>query len=443
MSKPLVAVVGRPNVGKSSFFNRIMGKRISIVEDIPGVTRDRIYGDTEWGGKKFTMIDTGGLDMKSDDVLLSQMRYQAQIAIDTADLICFFVDVREGLRPDDYEVADMLRRTSKPVLLVVNKVDHAGLEDDIYEFYNLGLGDPIAISAANMLGLGDVLQAIIDLLPDEENNEEEEHEICHIAVVGKPNVGKSSIVNALLGMQRSMVSNIPGTTRDAIDTPIKLEDGKEFVLIDTAGIRKKSVIEDESLERYSVLRAITAIERCDVALLVIDAEQGVTEQDTKIAGLVLDAGKGIIVVINKWDLIEKETGTLEKYEKQVIADLKFMKYAPVMFVSAVTGKRLHTLFDKVSYVWDNCKRRITTGVLNDIITDAQMAMQPPSMSGRRLKIYYATQQSVCPPTIIIFVNEEKLMHFSYHRFLENHIRKSVDFTGTPLRIIIRERKKED
>ncbi|NMD38110.1 MAG: ribosome biogenesis GTPase Der, partial [Christensenellaceae bacterium] len=341
-----------------------------------------------------------------------------------------------------YDVADMLRRTSKPVLLVVNKVDHVGLEEDIYEFYNLGLGDPIPISAANMLGLGDLLQAITDLLPD--NLEyEEEHEVCHIAVVGKPNVGKSSIVNALLGMERSMVSNIPGTTRDAIDTPIKLENGQEFVLIDTAGIRRKSAIEDESLERYSVLRAIAAIERCDVALLVVDAEQGVTDQDAKIAGLVLDAGKGIIVVINKWDLIEKETGTLEKYEKQVIADLKFMKYAPVMFVSAITGKRLNTLFDKVSYVWENCKKRITTGVLNDIIVDAQMAMQAPSMSGRRLKIYYATQQSISPPTIIIFVNEEKLMHFSYQRFLENHIRKSVDFTGTPLRIIIRERKKED
>lgn len=441
--KPLVAVVGRPNVGKSSFFNKIIGRRVSIVEDVPGVTRDRIYGDAEWGGKKFTIIDTGGLDMTSEDVLLRQMRYQAQLAIDTADIILFFCDVRQGLTADDYEVANLLRKTSKPVILVVNKVDYSGLQDSVYEFYNLGLGDPIGISATNMFGLGDVLQAIVDLLPEQDEDSEEMQEVCRIAVVGKPNVGKSSMVNHLLGQERSMVSDIPGTTRDAIDTPLTDESGNRYVLIDTAGIRKKSVIEDESLERYSVLRAIAAIDRCDVALLVIDAQEGVTEQDTKIAGLILDAGKGVIVCINKWDAIDKETGTLEKYKQRVLEDLKFMRYAPVIFISALTGKRMEQVLKQVHYVWQNCLKRITTGVLNDIIHDAQMAMQAPAISGRRLKIYYATQQSTAPPTFIIFVNEEQLMHFSYQRFLENHIRKSVDFAGTPMRILIRERKNED
>ncbi len=441
--KPLIAVVGRPNVGKSSFFNKVIGRRVSIVEDIPGVTRDRIYGDAEWAGKKFTMIDTGGLDMTSEDVLLKQMRYQAQLAIDTADIILFFCDVRQGVTPDDYEVANMLRKTSKPVVLVVNKVDYTGLQDSVYEFYNLGLGDPIAISASNMFGLGDVLQSIAELLPEQDDVLDEEEEICNIAVVGKPNVGKSSMVNHLLGQERSMVSDIPGTTRDAIDSPLLDNEGNRYVIIDTAGIRKKSVIEDESLERYSVLRAIAAIDRCDVALLVIDAQEGVTEQDTKIAGLVLDAGKGVVVCINKWDAIDKETGTLEKYKQQVLEDLKFMRYTPVIFISALTGKRMEQVLKQVQYVWQNCRKRISTGVLNDIIHDAQMAMQAPAISGRRLKIYYATQQGITPPTFIIFVNDEKLMHFSYQRFLENHIRKSVDFAGTPIKIIIRERKNED
>ncbi|MDY5731499.1 MAG: ribosome biogenesis GTPase Der [Eubacteriales bacterium] len=441
--KPLVAVVGRPNVGKSSFFNKIIGQRISIVEDVPGVTRDRIYGDAEWAGKKFTMIDTGGLDMTSEDVLLTQMRYQAQLAIDTADVILFFCDARQGLTGDDHEVANMLRKTNKPVILVVNKVDHVGLQANVFEFYNLGLGDPIGISAANMFGLGDVLQAITDLLPAQSEEEQDEEKPCSIAVVGKPNVGKSSMVNYLLGQERTMVSNIPGTTRDAIDSPLTDAEGNQYIIIDTAGIRKKSVIEEASLERYSVLRAIAAIDRCDVALLVIDAQEGVTEQDTKIAGLILDAGKGVVVCINKWDAVDKETGTLEKYKLQVLEDLKFMRYTPVIFVSAKSGKRMDHVLKQVQAVWQNCNKRITTGVLNDIMQDAQMAMQPPAIAGRRLKLYYATQQSVAPPTFILFVNEEKLMHFSYLRFLENHIRKSVDFSGTPLRLIIRERKNED
>lgn len=438
--KPLVAVVGRPNVGKSSFFNKVLGKRISIVENIPGVTRDRIYGDTEWAGREFTMIDTGGLDMSSEDVILTQIRYQAQIAIDTADVILFFVDAREGLVPDDYEVANMLRKTTKPVILVVNKVDYIGLEDSVYEFYNLGLGDPISISAANMLGLGDVLQAIVDILPEKAEDETLDSEKCCIAVVGKPNVGKSSLVNYLLGHQRTMVSDIAGTTRDAIDSPLFDAEGNEYVIIDTAGIRKKSVIEEASLERYSVLRAIAAIDRCDVALLVIDANDGVTEQDSKIAGLILDAGKGIIICINKWDSIEKDTGTLENYRLKVLDSLKFMSYAPVLFISAKSGQRMDKILSTVRDVWSNCKKRISTGVLNEILQDAQMAMQAPAINGRRLKIYYATQVSSCPPAFAIFVNEANLMHFSYQRFLENQIRKSVDLTGTPIKILIREKK---
>lgn len=438
--KPLVAVVGRPNVGKSSFFNKILGKRISIVEDIPGVTRDRIYGDTEWAGREFTMIDTGGLDMTSEDIFLTQIRYQAQIAIDTADVILFFVDGREGLVPDDYEVANMLRKTSKPVILVVNKVDYSGLEENVYEFYNLGLGDPISISAANMLGLGDVLQAIVEKLPEKSEDEEQESEKCCIAVVGKPNVGKSSLVNYLLGHQRTMVSNIAGTTRDAIDSPLTDAQGNDYVIIDTAGIRKKSVIEDASLERYSVLRAIAAIDRCDVALLVVDANDGITEQDSKIAGLVLDAGKGIIICINKWDSIEKETGTLEKYKLKVLDSLKFMSYAPILFISAKSGQRTDKILPTVQEVWSNCKKRVSTGVLNEILQEAQLAMQAPAINGRRLKIYYATQVSACPPAFVIFVNEASLMHFSYQRFLENQIRKSIDFSGTPIKLLIREKK---
>ncbi|MBR6667694.1 MAG: ribosome biogenesis GTPase Der [Clostridia bacterium] len=443
MAKPLVAIVGRPNVGKSTFFNKITGKRISIVEDTPGVTRDRIYCDVEWQNRRFTMIDTGGIDPRSEDVLLSQMRHQAEIAMDTADVICFFADGRTGLTDDDREVANMLRKTSKPVILAINKVDHISMVDNIYEFYELGIGDPIAISAANMMGLGDLLEAICKELPPQTKDElDEEEHVLQLAVVGRPNVGKSSLVNKLLGQERTMVSNIAGTTRDAIDTEFKVN-GTTYNIIDTAGIRRKSQIEDESLERYSVLRSIAAIRRCDVALLLIDAQDGVTEQDTKIAGLIREEGKAVVVVVNKWDAIEKETGTLEAFKKQVMEDLKFMDYAPVLFLSAKTGQRVHTVIDMVDQVWAQASKRIPTGILNDVLTDATADLQPPATNGRRLKIYYITQQGTCPPLFILFVNDEKLMHFAYERYLENYFRKTFDFTGTPIRFILRERKKDD
>ncbi len=442
MAKPLVAIVGRPNVGKSTFFNKITGKRISIVEDTPGVTRDRIYCDVEWQNRRFTMIDTGGIDPRSEDVLLSQMRHQAEIAMDTADVICFFADGRTGLTDDDREVANMLRKTSKPVILAINKVDHISMVDNIYEFYELGIGDPIAISAANMMGLGDLLEAICKELPPQTKDElDEEEHVLQLAVVGRPNVGKSSLVNKLLGQERTMVSNIAGTTRDAIDTEFKVN-GTTYNIIDTAGIRRKSQIEDESLERYSVLRSIAAIRRCDVALLLIDAQDGVTEQDTKIAGLIREEGKAVIVIVNKWDAIEKETGTLEAFKKQVMEDLKFMDYAPVLFLSAKTGQRVHTVIDMVDQVWAQASKRIPTGILNDVLTDATADLQPPATNGRRLKIYYITQQGTCPPLFILFVNDEKLMHFAYERYLENYFRKTFDFTGTPIRFILREKKKD-
>lgn len=444
MARPLVAIVGRPNVGKSTFFNKITGKRISIVEDIPGVTRDRIYADVEWQNRKFTVIDTGGIDPRSDDVLLSQMRHQAEIAMDTADVICFFTDGRDGLTDDDREVANLLRKTNKPLLLVVNKLDHINLNDNMYEFYELGLGDPIAISAINMLGLGDLLEEICKQLPPPDEDElEEENHVLQLAVVGRPNVGKSSLTNRLLGQERTMVSDIAGTTRDAIDTKFTAPNGTEYNIIDTAGIRRKSQIEEESLERYSVLRSIAAIRRCDVALLLIDAQDGVTEQDTKIAGLIREEGKAVVVVVNKWDAIEKETGTLEHFKKQVLDDLNFMSYAPVLFISAMTGQRTHTILDTVDQVWAQASKRIPTGVLNDVLADATMALQPPMTGGRRLKIYYLTQQGTCPPTFILFVNDEKLMHFAYERYLENYFRKTFDFTGTPIRFILREKKKEN
>ena len=444
MSRPLVAIVGRPNVGKSTFFNKISGKRISIVEDTPGVTRDRVYADVEWLGRKFTLIDTGGIDPRSEDVLLKQMRRQAEIAMDTADVICFFTDARAGLTQDDQEVAELLRKTHKPLLLVVNKVDHAGLNDDVYEFYNLGLGDPISISSVNMLGLGDLLEEIVKLLPPADPEEEDEAEhVVQLAVVGRPNVGKSSLVNRLLGKERVMVSNIPGTTRDAIDSRFTAPDGTEYNIIDTAGIRRKRVIEDESLERYSVLRSIAAIKRCDVALMLIYAQDGVTEQDTKIAGLVHEEGKACVVVVNKWDAIEKETNTMEQYRKQVLEDLKFMDYAPVLFVSAMTGQRVHTVLDMVSQAYAQYTKRVPTGVLNDVLADAQASLQPPATNGRRLKIYYGTQQHVAPPTFILFVNDEELMHFAYQRYLENFLRKTFDFTGTPIRLVLRAKHKEE
>ena len=444
MNKPIVAIVGRPNVGKSTFFNKIAGKRISIVEDIPGVTRDRIHADAEWLGHPFTLVDTGGIDPRSEDALLSQMRAQAQIAMDLADVICFFTDARDGLTDDDRDVANLLRKTGKPVLLVVNKVDYLGLNDSMYEFYELGLGDPIGISSVNMLGFGDLLDQIIARFPKtEEPDEEPEQAVIQTAIVGRPNVGKSSLTNQLLRQERTMVSSIPGTTRDAIDTLYTAEDGTVFNIIDTAGMRRKSAIEDESLERYSVIRSVAAIRRCDTALLLIDANDGVTEQDTKIAGLIHEEGKAVIIIVNKWDALEKETGTLEKYRKEVIEKLKFMDYAPVLFISAKTGQRVQTVLEKVKEVYETSRRRITTGVLNDVLNDATDNLQPPLQGTRRLKIYYATQTGVQPPTFVLFVNDEKLMPFSYERYLENYFRKSFPLEGTPIRFVLRERKEKE
>ncbi len=441
---PIVAIVGRPNVGKSTFFNVISGKRISIVEDTPGVTRDRVYADVEWCGRRFTLVDTGGIDMLSEDVLLSQMRYQAQVAIDTADVICFFTDIRAGLMHQDEEIANYLRAAKKPVLLVVNKLDYQGLEENIYEYYALGLGNPIGISSANMLGLGDLLDQIVEHLPPKTDAEtDEEDQVVQVAIVGRPNVGKSSLVNKLLGQERVMVSNIPGTTRDAIDTPFVHPNGTVYNLIDTAGIRRKRAVEDGSIERYSVIRSFAAIRRCHVVLLVIDAKDGVTEQDTKIAGIARDEGKACIIVVNKWDDVEKETGTLEKYQKEVLDRLNFIAYSPVLFISALTGQRVHQVWDEIDKVYAQAGKRIPTGLLNDVLGDAQISLQPPMSGGRRLRIYYSTQQGVYPPTFLLFVNDRELMHFAYERYLENQMRKSFDFTGTPIVFLLREREKED
>ena len=443
--KPLVAIVGRPNVGKSTFFNKMAGHRVSIVEDIPGVTRDRITADVEWLNYTFTLVDTGGIDPSSEDVLLSQMREQAQIAMDTAAVICFFTDGRDGLTDDDREIGNMLRRTGKHVLLVVNKIDCISLDEQMYEFYELGLGDPIGISSSNMLGFGDLLDRIVSFFPkSEESDKEEDPQISpiHLAIVGRPNVGKSSLTNRLLGIKRTMVSDLPGTTRDAIDSELVLDDGTRFNIIDTAGIRRKRAIEDHSLERYSVLRSIAAIRRCDVALLVLDAEDGVTEQDTKIAGIIHEEGKAVVIVLNKWDLPEKETGTLEKTRKEILSGLKFLDYAPVLFVSAVTGQRIQTILPQVLSVYASATGRITTGLLNDVVNDATDHLQPPMQGGRRLKIYYATQGSVQPPTFILFVNDPELINFSYERYLENYFRKTFDFSGTPIHFILRERKRD-
>ncbi len=441
MARPLVAIVGRPNVGKSTFFNKMSGKRIAIVEDTPGVTRDRVYADCEWLTHKFTLIDTGGIDPQSDDPLLKQMRRQAEIAIETCDVILFFVDGKQGMTADDETVADLLRRSGKPVILVVNKIDNIRMMDGIYDFYQLGIGDPIGISSVNLLNLGDLLDEVVKFFPESDESDEEDGAIS-VAMVGKPNVGKSSLVNRILGEERVMVSDIAGTTRDAIDTRFKKDDD-EFIIIDTAGIRKKKSIEYQSLERFSVVRSLAAIDRCDVAVLVIDAKEGVSEQDSKIAGYIDEKGKAAIIVINKWDAVEKDTGTLEKYTKEVRDKLKFMSYAPVVFISALTGQRVDRILKMVKSVYEQASRRVTTGLLNDILSDAQNALQPPATSGRRLRIYYATQQSVMPPTFVFFVNDESLMHFSYERYLENHFRKSFGFEGTPLRFILRERQNKE
>ena len=440
---PIVAIVGRPNVGKSTFFNIIAGHRISIVEDTPGVTRDRVYADVEWTGRPFTLVDTGGIDMQSDDVFLSQMRQQAQIAIDTADVILFFTDARDGLTHQDEEIAGYLRAAHKPVLLVVNKLDHQGMKDIIYEYYQLGMGDPIGISSANMLGLGDLLDEIVKLLPEDAPSLEERPPAVSVALVGRPNVGKSSLLNRLLGENRAMVSDIPGTTRDAIDTPYLHPDGTLYNLIDTAGIRRKRMVEDGTIERYSVIRSFTAIRRCDVVLLLIDANDGVTEQDTKIAGIARDEGKACIVVVNKWDAIEKQTGTLEEFQKQVLSRLDFMAYAPVLFISALTGQRTHTLWEEINRVYAQATRRISTGALNDVLGDAQMALQAPMIAGKRLRIYYGIQSGVQPPEFLLFVNNEKLLHFAYERYLENQLRKAFGFEGTPLRLTLREKSEKE
>ena len=441
MSKPVVAIVGRPNVGKSTLFNVLAGGMISIVKDTPGVTRDRIYADVNWLDKDFTLIDTGGIEPESKDIILSQMREQAQIAIDTADVIIFITDVRQGLVDSDSKVADMLRRSGKPVVLVVNKVDNFDkFMPDVYEFYNLGIGDPVPISAASRLGIGDMLDQVAEHVP-EHGREEEEDERPRIAIVGKPNVGKSSIINKLLGEQRVIVSDIAGTTRDAIDTDI-VYNGKEYVFIDTAGLRRKNKIKEE-LERYSIIRTVTAVERADVVLIVIDATEGVTEQDAKIAGIAHERGKGIIIVVNKWDAIEKNDKTMREYDSEVRRVLSFMPYAEIMYVSAETGQRLNKLYDKIDMVIENQTLRIATGVLNEIMAEAVAMQQPPSDKGKRLKLYYITQVAVKPPTFVIFVNDKELMHFSYTRYLENKIREAFGFRGTSLKFFVRERKDKE
>ena len=440
MSKPVVAIVGRPNVGKSTLFNVLAGERISIVKDTPGVTRDRIYADVSWLDKAFTLIDTGGIEPDSDDIILSQMREQAQIAIDTADVIMFITDVRQGLVDADEKVANMLRRSKKPVVLVVNKVDDfKKYMPDVYEFYNLGIGEPIPVSAASRLGIGDMLDEVIAHFP-ERNAEEEEDDRPKIAVIGKPNVGKSSLINKLTGEKRVIVSDIAGTTRDAIDTAVKYC-GREYVFIDTAGLRRKSKIKEE-LERYSIIRAVTAVERADVVVIVIDATEGVTEQDAKIAGIAHDRGKGIIIAVNKWDAIEKNDKSVKEHSDRIRQVLSFMPYAEILFISAQTGQRLNKLYEMIDVVMANNSMRLATGVLNEIVAEAVAMQQPPSDKGKRLKIFYITQVSVKPPTFVVFVNDKKLMHFSYTRYIENRIRDAFGFRGTALRFIIRERKGE-
>ena len=440
MSKPVVAVVGRPNVGKSTLFNALAGERISIVKDTPGVTRDRIYADVNWLDYHFTMIDTGGIEPDSRDVILSQMREQAEIAIATADVIIFLTDVRQGLQDSDSKVADMLRRSGKPVVLVVNKVDSfEKFMPDVYEFYNLGIGDPFPISAASMLGLGDMLDEVVKHFPDYAKDEEED-ERPKVAIIGKPNVGKSSLINKLAQEDRVIVSDIAGTTRDAIDTDITY-DGKEYVFIDTAGLRRKNKIKEE-IERYSIIRAVTAVERADVCIIVIDATEGVTEQDAKIAGIAHERGKGIIIAVNKWDAIEKDDKTIYRHTEKIRQILSFMLYAEIIFISAKSGQRLNKIFELIDVVIANNSMRVATGVLNEIVTEAVAMQQPPSDKGKRLRIYYTTQVAVKPPTFVIFVNDKELMHFSYTRYLENRIRETFGFRGTALKFIIRERKEE-
>ena len=440
-SKPIVAVVGRPNVGKSTLFNALAGENIAIVKDTPGITRDRIYADVSWLDRNFTLIDTGGIEPESKDIILSQMREQAQIAIDTADVIIFLVDVKQGLQDADSKVADMLRRSHKPVVLAVNKVDDfKKYMPDVYEFYNLGIGEPYPISSTNRLGFGELLDEVIAHF-EQEAEEEEEDDRIRVAIVGKPNVGKSSIINRLIGENRLIVSDIAGTTRDAVDTEIT-HNGKEYVFIDTAGLRRKNKIKEE-LERYMIIRTVSAVERADIAVLIIDAVEGVTEQDAKIAGIAHERGKGVIIAVNKWDAIEKDDRTMNEFTRKIRNTLSYMAYAEILFISAVTGQRLGKLFDTIDMVRQNQNLRVSTGVLNEIMTEAVALQQPPSDKGKRLRLYYITQVAVKPPTFVIFVNDKKLMHFSYTRYLENRIREAFGFRGTALKFIIRERSGKD
>lgn len=441
MSKPIVAIVGRPNVGKSTLFNALAGEKISIVKDYPGVTRDRIYADVTWLNYQFTMIDTGGIEPESKDLMLKHMRAQAEIAIETADVILFITDVRQGVVDSDFKVADMLRKSGKPVILVVNKVDSfEKFMPDVYEFYNLGIGDPVPVSGASRLGMGDMLDEVAKHFP-QSATEEEEDERPRVAIVGKPNVGKSSIINRLVGEERVIVSDIAGTTRDAIDTAIKWQD-KEYVFIDTAGLRRKSKIKEE-LERYSIIRTVTAVERADVVIVVIDASEGVTEQDAKIAGIAHERGKGVIIAVNKWDAIEKNDKTIYEHTKRIREILSYMPYAEIVFISAKTGQRVNKIFDIMDVVIQNHALRIATGVLNEILMEAVAMQQPPSDKGKRLKLYYITQVAIKPPTFVIFVNDKQLMHYSYTRYIENKIREAFGFSGTSLKFIIRERKEKE
>lgn len=437
MAKPVIAIVGRPNVGKSTLFNKLTGQRISIVDDTPGVTRDRIYGEVEWLGRHATLIDTGGIEPYSDDIILSQMRRQAQLAIETADVTILVTDIRSGLVATDKEVAQMLQKSGKPVVLCVNKCDRIGEPDpDFYEFYNLGLGEPIQVSSVHGHGTGDLLDEAFGLIP-ESSYEDEESEVISVAVIGKPNVGKSSLINRVTGQERSIVSNIAGTTRDSIDSKVKNSHG-EFIFIDTAGIRRKNKI-DNAIEKYSIIRAKMAIERCDVCVIMIDAEEGPTEQDTKIAGMAHEAGKGCIITVNKWDAIEKDDKTMNEFRKQLDTEFGFMSYAPTLFISAKTGQRIDRLFELIKYVANTNAMRIKTGVLNELLAKATIRVQPPSDKGRRLKIYYVTQPSTKPPTFVFFCNNAELFHFSYQRYLENRIRETFGLEGTPIRIVVRER----
>ena len=441
MARPLVAIVGRPNVGKSMLFNRLVGQRLSIVEDTPGVTRDRLYAECEWCGRKFDIVDTGGIEPMTDSEILLFMREQAQIAINAADVIVLVTDIRTGVTAADKDVANMLLRSRKPVVLAVNKADSTGAEDPaLYEFYSLGLGDPIAVSAVHGPGTGDLLDECVRYFPEAEE-EDEAPDYVKVAVIGKPNVGKSSLINRILGEKRLIVSNVAGTTRDAVDTLFENETGK-FMFIDTAGIRRKSKV-DERIEKFSVMRAQLAIERADVCLIMIDARDGVTEQDTKIAGLAHEAGKASIIVVNKWDLVDKETGTMEKMRKDIMRDLSFMSYAPIVFISAMTGQRTDRLFELINFANDQSHMRITTGMLNNVLADAQARVQPPTDKGRRLKIYYMTQTGICPPNFVIFCNSRELFHFSYQRYIENQIRAVFGLEGTPIRIVIRQKGEKE